>query len=80
MRNQLLVLFAILLPIYGLFACSKSKAPSEEKKISKAGPVKLNSHPSTLEGKTVILRWNGKFNGDNFLNAISHDSRDSMAA
>jgi len=71
MRNKLLVLFAILLLIPGLFACSKSKAPAEEKKIPKVGPVKLNSHPSTLEDKTVVLRWNGKFNGDNFLNAIA---------
>ena len=32
--------------------------------------VKLNPHPSTLEGKTVMLRWNGKHNGDRFLNRI----------
>jgi ABC-type Fe3+-hydroxamate transport system substrate-binding protein len=29
------------------------------------------SHPSTLEGKTVLLRWNGKPNGDNFLNRVA---------
>jgi hypothetical protein len=29
------------------------------------------SHPSTLEGRTVLLRWNGKPNGDNFLNRVA---------
>ncbi len=33
--------------------------------------VKLNLHPSTLEGKTIMLRWNGKHNGDRFLNRIA---------
>ncbi len=33
--------------------------------------VKLNPHPSTLEGKTIMLRWNGKHNGDRFLNRIA---------
>lgn len=32
--------------------------------------VKLNPLPSTLEGKTIMLRWNGKHNGDRFLNRI----------
>lgn len=27
--------------------------------------------PETLEGKTVLLRWNGKHNGDHFLNRIA---------
>jgi len=26
---------------------------------------------TTLEGKTIVLRWNGKQNGDNFLNRIA---------
>jgi hypothetical protein len=34
-------------------------------------PMKVNPHPATLEGKTVVLRWNGKHNGDNFLNRIA---------
>lgn len=34
-------------------------------------PMKINPHPSTLKGKTVMLRWNGKHNGDNFLNRVS---------
>lgn len=44
----------------GSGAASKDQAP-------KVGPVKLNPHPAGLEGKTVVLRWNGKYNGDKFL-------------
>ena len=36
-------------------------------KVPKVGPVKINSHPASLEGKTVLLRWNGKLNGDKYL-------------
>ena len=31
----------------------------------------LNRHPETLEGKNVLLRWNGKHNGDIFLDRIA---------
>jgi len=31
------------------------------------GPVKINAHPASLQDKTVVLRWNGKPNGDKFL-------------
>ncbi len=30
-----------------------------------------NPHPLNLEGKTVLLRWNGKHNGDIFLDRIA---------
>ena len=33
-------------------------------------PMQVTPHPSTLEGKTVLLRWNGKHNGDLFLERI----------
>jgi len=33
-------------------------------------PMKISPHPSTGEGKTVMLRWNGKHNGDQFLKRI----------
>ena len=36
-----------------------------------AGKTRLNPHPGTLEGKTILLRWNGKHNGDVFLNRIA---------
>ena len=34
-------------------------------------PVPINPHPATLEGKTILLFWNGKHNGDNFLDRIA---------
>ena len=41
-----------------------------EGKLFKIGPVKTTSHPATLKGKTVMLRWNGKYNGDKFLSRL----------
>jgi hypothetical protein len=38
--------------------------------VVKIEPMKVNPHPSTLEGKTVMLRWNGKHNGDKFLERV----------
>jgi hypothetical protein len=32
--------------------------------------MKVNPHPKSLEGKTILLRWNGKHNGDNFLSRV----------
>jgi hypothetical protein len=43
---------------------------SEVKKVQELVPVKLNPHPSSLEGKTVLLRWNGKYNGDRYLSRV----------
>jgi hypothetical protein len=37
----------------------------------KIQPMEVNPHPASLEGKTVMLRWNGKHNGDNFLNVVA---------
>ncbi|MFB3884850.1 MAG: UGSC family (seleno)protein [Thermodesulfobacteriota bacterium] len=34
-------------------------------------PIKVNPHPSSLVGKTVMLRWNGEPNGDKFLNGVA---------
>ncbi len=34
-------------------------------------PVEIAPRISTLEGKTVALYWNGKHNGDNFLNRVA---------
>ena len=33
--------------------------------------VQLAPRITTLEGKTIVLRWNDKQNGDNFLNRIA---------
>jgi hypothetical protein len=39
--------------------------------VVKIQPMEVNPHPASLEGKTVMLRWNGKHNGDNFLNVVA---------
>lgn len=39
--------------------------------VIKIEPMKINPHPATLEGKTVLLRWNGKHNGDKFLDRVA---------
>jgi hypothetical protein len=39
--------------------------------VIKIEPMDINPHPSTLEGKTVLLRWNGKHNGDKFLDRLA---------
>ena len=33
----------------------------------KIEPMEINPHPASLEGKTILLRSNGKSNADNFL-------------
>jgi len=37
----------------------------------KIEPMQVNAHPSTLEGKTVLLRSNGKHNADNYLTRVA---------
>lgn len=69
-RSLLLVLLAISLVGVAISACGK--APEEEVPTV-AGPVEavtLNPHPASLEGKTVVLRWNGKPNGDKVLTRV----------
>lgn len=39
--------------------------------VQKVEAIKLNEHPSSLEGKTVALRWNGKENGNVFLDVVA---------
>jgi hypothetical protein len=34
-------------------------------------PVEIAPRQVSLEGKTVLLRWNGKHNGDNFLSRVA---------
>ena len=34
-------------------------------------PVKLAPRLTSLEGKTIVLRWNGKHNGNNFLDRVA---------
>ena len=38
--------------------------------VVKINEMKVNPHPPTLKGKTVMLRWNGKHNGNHFLDRV----------
>ncbi len=64
-RKRLYLLTILSLVFFVGAVCGSSMAAME--KAPKVGPVKINSHPMSLEGKTVLLRWNGKMNGDKLL-------------
>jgi hypothetical protein len=60
-----------------LFASASIAAENKQKwvvlnpeGVVKINAMKVNPHPPTLKGKTVVLRWNGKHNGNHFLNRI----------
>ncbi len=38
--------------------------------VVRVEPMKINAHPATLSGKTVVLRGNGKHNSNHFLERI----------
>jgi len=38
--------------------------------VVKINAMKVNPHPPALKGKTVVLRWNGKHNGNHFLDRV----------
>jgi predicted transcriptional regulator with HTH domain len=61
------IFLVVLLVMFTMGGLSVYVRASEDKKVPRVGPVKLNPHPASLEGKTVLLRWNGKYNGDRFL-------------
>lgn len=57
------------------FALAK-EAPQEWELIKPEGAVEIKPvapapRLTTLEGKTIVLRWNGKHNGDNFLDRMA---------
>ncbi len=58
--------------LFFLFAVGIGAGPGfgAEERIPKMGQVRINAHPGTLEGMTVLLRWNGKYNGDKFLSRV----------
>lgn len=72
-KNILLFALALALAV-GPMACSKTPEQKEQKS-GKAGvtvgQVKMNPHPASLEGKTVVLRWNSKLNGDKVLDRVA---------
>ena len=70
-KKRLQFIFLILLLAFFSIECISINArAAEDKKVPKVGPVKLNPHPANLEGKTVLLRWNGKYNGDKYLSRV----------
>ncbi len=46
--------------------------------VIKIEPMKLNPHPPRLEGKTIMLRSNGKHNGDKFLIRVGELLKDKV--
>jgi ABC-type Fe3+-hydroxamate transport system substrate-binding protein len=71
MRKRLLWFVSIVLVLaFGLSACSSAPAATPTTIAVPAGMVKINPHPASLEGKTVVLRWNSKPNGDKYLTRI----------
>jgi len=69
-RRVGLIFLLALLVMFTMANISVYVMASQDKKVPKVGSVNLNSHPTSLEGKTVLLRWNGKYNGDKFLNRL----------
>ena len=67
MKNRIAICLAAAMILMGL-PNGSGAAPKEQ--TPKVGPVKLNPHPAGLERKTVVLRWNGKYNGDEFLSRV----------
>jgi hypothetical protein len=80
MRRTVITRFFFAL-IFGIMfmmpAISIAKEQAQEwEVINPAGVVEIKQEQlapriTTLEGKTIVLRWNGKHNGDNFLNRIA---------
>jgi hypothetical protein len=64
-----LLLTALVAFIVGGLLCGSPVLAAKEQ-VPLVGPVTLNAHPKSLEGKTVVLRWNSKFNGDKFLDRL----------
>ena len=71
LKKMVLVCAVALALAVGPIACSKAPEQTGGKDEIKVGPVKINLHPASLEGKTVVLRWNSKLNGDKFLDRVA---------
>lgn len=77
-QSEMLILWMIML---GMFLCLPQFAVAKEipqawELIKPDGVIEVKDiapapRLSTLEGKTIVLRWNGKHNGDNFLDRIA---------
>jgi hypothetical protein len=71
LKKRIWVFAVALLLAVGPMACSKAPEQKGGKDEIKVGQVKMNPHPASLEGKTVVLRWNSKLNGDKFLDRVA---------
>ncbi len=73
MSKRLLVLALAGLVVLAAVGCGGGTPPTPTPAPKSAAPVaavKLNAHPTSLEGKTVVLRWNSKPNGDKLLTRV----------
>src|SRR5450759_4328130 len=70
MNKRMFLLLVLVLAALSLAACSSAPAATTTKSAVSLGPVTINPHPTSLEGKTVVLRWNSKPNGDKYLTRI----------
>lgn len=69
-------LFVLSILLAGCGSSSKTESATNwtlvnPQGVTQAKVIKLNQHPTNLEGKTVVLRWNGKENGNNFLDEVA---------
>jgi len=69
---ELALVVSLVLP----FVSTAKEAVQEWEVITPAGtvaikPIRLAPRPTTLDGKTIVLRWNGKHNGNNYLDRVA---------
>jgi hypothetical protein len=76
-RSAGVVVVALLVAMACALPLALQAAPAQEfrlvnpKGIEFIKPIAMIPHNMSLEGKTVVLRWNGKHNGDNFLTRLA---------
>jgi len=71
MENRKFLLILTVLSVFFWTGIDCRSALAAKAILPKVGPVQINPHPVSLEGKTVLLRWNGKMNGDKYLTRIA---------
>ena len=80
MRSKYLTFFGMIAVLAVFLSmpviASAKEAIQEWELINPAGtiaiqPMKPAPRLASLEGKTIVLRWNSKHNGDNFLNRVA---------
>jgi hypothetical protein len=79
----LALLVGLLTVATSLFAAERAQEwtlvnPEGVIAVTPMGNIKVNPRPPTLEGKTVMLHWNGKPNGDHLLNRVAELLRNQV--